>query len=194
MLGRRTTVLLAMAVVAPALTGCLGEIGSSPAGPGEDLTGGSTDPTATGDLWDGGDRLMVVEHEHDMTGGFESDVLCTAGGGPRIDRTKQPVAPGTDHLEVTVAVEPAWPGIQIGYVVDGTNADYLGGEEKEVTWLPAVYPTMEQTFEVDVSPDQVEQGEIRWSFYYQVNPGAEELCYTGAGTGVWSVSVAAVRG
>lgn len=168
---------------------------------GEDRFDGeveSVEPSASGpdmeDIWQGEDRLTVVDHEHDMEGGLEADLLCISGGGPIIPRTGAPVAFDTDRLEITATVEPVWTGLQIGYVVDGTNADHAGGEEKEITWLDPVYPSMEETFHVSVEGDQFEEpGPDRWSFYYQVNPGLEGACYTGGGTGVWAVTVDAVR-
>lgn len=186
----RSVVLVLFGMVM--LSGCL--MGEDGFGEGGESVEPAASGSEAGDIWEGGDRLTVVDHEHDVEGGFEADVLCTSGGGPIIPRTGAPVAVETDQLEITISVEPVWTGIQVGYVVDGTNAGYATGEEKEITWLETVYPTMEETFHVSVGGDQFEEpGPDRWSFYYQVNPGLEEACYTGGGSGTWAVTIDAVR-
>lgn len=144
------------------------------------------------DPWEGADRVALVRGDFD---GAEADLpLCLNGGqattAPEFRRTPEAVHEGTERLEFTVAADPTWPGLQVGYA--------HGGDEW--TWLPTVRGGPE-TFTVPVAPDQwetwdEEEDTAEWRFTHRVNlpPPGEQECWTGGGAGRWTVLVEAVRG
>lgn len=163
------------------LAGCTGESPSSTALPAE--------PATVEDPWMGADRVSVLDWH---AGTQEFDALCLMGGAAFELERSGPVLPGTHHLEVTVATEGTFTGLQVGHSVD--NGD-------TIRWLPTVRDGPE-TFEVAVSdgewepPADFEQGDDVWSFHHQMNlpEPATQDCYTGYGDGEWHIVVEAVKG
>lgn len=133
------------------------------------------------DPWGGGDRITVIDIDAATT---EFDIpLCLNGKGIEME-ADNPVAEGTEHLEISYSAEPTTTGFRVGYSLD---------RGQTITWLPAVFGSSHmQTVSVD--PTQWEP-DASWSFYHQHNlpePATQE-CYTGGGSGAWSVLVEAVR-
>lgn len=154
---------------------------------------GGENATASGP-WHGETELRIAESEMTSATAVEADVACAFGGAPQMERTGNRVLPGAQELAVTVETSPTSAGLQVGYVVDPDAPDYAEDEDA-ITWLDAVPPSSSETFTVDVAADQVEEpGEaLAWTFYVRVNPGVDQLCYTGASVGPRSVVVDAVR-
>lgn len=122
---------------------------------------------------------IIVDYEAVVLGA-ESDVQCRNGGGPQLERSGPRIEAGHGSLHFTVTAGTQ-TGLQAGYAVD----------DAEPTWLPVVTGGTRE-FDVEVAPDAVETDAARWHFWYQLNlPGAEQDCYTGAGTGPRAIRILA---
>lgn len=172
--------VVGLVVVAALVAGCSSK--PAPAGPAAAV--------APEDAWHGEAKVRLVQAAFN---GFEADLPACGNGGAsttanEFQRTAETVHNGTGHLEVTVQTDDGWPGLQVGYLVDG---------DKDYTWLPTVHGAA-QTFHVPVAPAQWEDAveTARWHFNHRDNlPGpAQQDCWAGGGSGTWSVSVDAVRG
>ena len=168
-------------MLALTLAGCAGEAPPpTEAGPA---------PAAPEDPWMGADRVSVLDWHAETR---EFDALCLMGGAAFELERSGPVLPGAHHLEVTVATEGTFTGLQVGHSVDGGDT---------IRWLPPVSQGPE-TFEVPVStgewelPADFEDGDEVWSFHHQMNlpEPATQDCYTGYADGKWHIVVEAVRG
>lgn len=193
----RLVIAIGLAVVA---SGCLGVADEdrpadpmSPAGAANATETGNTS-TDVERLWDEAERLTIVNSTWTDPTGLEADVLCASGGAPKISRTEERVLPGTGHLAVQVDARNVNSGIQAGYVLDEDAAEHAP-DQQGITWLDSVPPGSAATIEIDVGPDESEPpGEARpWAFYLRMNPGVDELCYTGVNVGERSFVVEAVR-
>lgn len=184
-------------VSAPSLAGCLGVgDGADQANVAPQAGNGTAPAWNASDVWQGRDRLVLYNRTYSGPPSYEADALCLAGGGPLLSRTDAPAPPGTDHLEIDLQVPPTTgPGIQVGYTFASDPADHSSDQEG-LTWTQAVVSTGERTFQVTVDPSKVETGETekRWAFYHRLNPGQDELCYTGVSIGGFDLGIAAVRG
>lgn len=193
------TAAVCVAVLALGLipaSGCLGDepatTSSSPEAHGQ--PNASSNVSA---LWNGTNAQRLYEGEGSMTG-FEADVLCTFGGGPKLDRIDRArVLLGTDRIEVHVELPPSYMGREVGWVLDGNGAEHSPAVDEPIHWLPTVGPGETATFEIPVEPSQTEQpgGELRWDFYIRVQPPntPDQACYTGVGIGPASSTITAMR-
>lgn len=125
--------------------------------------------------------------------GQEWDVLCLFGGGPLLRREDGWVLPGTTIILVQVSVDPTFTGMQVGYTIDGDGRDHIRDDPRAV-WLGPPVRGGDAEWRIQVLPNQTETpGKLRWHFYEQMKlPGPDQPCYTGGGTGRWSVRVEAL--
>lgn len=195
----RLAVGIALALLA---AGCLGgggqgedaETASQPEQSEAEANASRAEAQTSDELWGEDERLTIVNATWTDSMAFEADVLCASGGAPLVDRTSERVLPGTGELEVFVDASDTGMGYQAGYVLDPDAAAHAADQEG-ITWLDSVAPGGQQTFTVDVGEDETEApGEPRpWAFYLRVNPGVDELCYTGFSLGPGGFVVEAVQ-
>jgi hypothetical protein len=146
------------------------------------------EPAPPVDLWNGSKRQVIADVGGNV---IMFDVLCLMGGAPDLGRADGYVLPGTEYLEITLEVPLTMTHLQAGY---GYVASDRGGRP-EYTWLDPVAPGNSAVFLLPVAPEQTEQpGEERWFFSYRNNPGTEAACYTGGGSGTFTLRAEAVRG
>ncbi|PSG97982.1 hypothetical protein BRD56_02760 [Thermoplasmatales archaeon SW_10_69_26] len=108
----------------------------------------------------------------------DSGADCPAMNPSELERTGT-IGPGTDYLEVEVAVGPPHPPIEVGYTVDGSTV-----------WLPAVGSGTNETFSVPVWSEQVEDQERTWTFHSRTSDAAfVDGCFTEGGAPEASISV-----
>lgn len=124
---------------------------------------------------------LIVDHDITLLG-VEYDALCQYGGGITLERVESSlIANGTVALDIQIEADPTYPGVQVGYSVDGG----------ETVWLDPVI--REGRFEVALDPGQWEVNEPRWTFWYQLNPPpAPQECYTGVGTLHRAIKITAI--
>ncbi|HWG90037.1 MAG TPA: hypothetical protein VNZ52_04220 [Candidatus Thermoplasmatota archaeon] len=172
----RVPLILVLGVLLLPLTGCLTTPAAPPPDPAAPDPEGPTHPTT------GGGRVALVAYRNNLQGA-EFDFQCATGGKVGLDRIPGArVAPGTSHLEVRVTSPPTNTGLQVGWALD----------EAEPQWLPVVFAD-EATQQIPVPPEALENETARWTFYYQLNlQGAEQKCYTGAGTGERAITIEAI--
>lgn len=146
------------------------------------------------DPWAGLQRMTVLDWDGDIV--YMFDVLCATGGSPRFDR-EGPILAGAGALRAQIEIGQGalYSGLRLGYVVDANHPYDQTGSDKPITWLPPVFAG-EDVFTIPVGPDQAEADEKspRWDFYVELNPGMDDLCYTGFATGSARVLVDALRG
>lgn len=175
-------VALGLVVIA---AGCVGEDGG-------DLGAATASDQEEGNVTDT-DQLpaRVLEASFSGAPGFGADVACTFGGGPQLERTGEPVPDGAQRLVLDVTVEPGTAGLQIGRLFEADPPEHAS-ETGSITWTPSQFQGS-QTYEVDLG-DRVEgpNTAAEWAFYYQVNPGVEEACFTGVTASQWAVTIDAV--
>lgn len=184
--------LFVVLIVLLLLSGCLG-------GSGEGGEGSNASVSPMTDANSSGPRLVepvkLVEVNTTSRTGFALDVLCTFGGGPKLDRIEgNHVLPGTSEVTVEVRLSMTYTSTQVGYVLDSNGADHAPENNRSITWLPQVGPGEHRSFTVEVQADETEDtGEYRWAFYSRKQPpGVDDVCYTGGGSGPVKVDIHAV--
>lgn len=185
--------VLASLLMASAIAGCLDAADEEPtpanASPAQ---ADSPDAEAPRDPWGNASRLRVLNVTWPPPPAWATGVGCLSSGVKQ-ERTGEPVPPGTEHLAVTVDVEPGTTGLQAGTLF-ADHPPQNAPESSRIQWTPSQFRG-EQTYEVDVGSDEVERpnGTGRWAFYWRVNPGVDELCWVGASANSWQITVDAVR-
>jgi len=183
-----TGVSLILLLFLLAFGGCLSDDEAVPASSTDDPSSGESDP------WGDRETITIVEISSDRVSA-RADVLCTFGGGFKLPRTQGSILPGTERLSVEVETDLTYTGFQVGHVVDANGADHAPDVNGSIQWLDTVRGNDEFGIPVSLAQAEAASGDERWDFYGRLNlDPAEQDCYTGAGTGRWSVTVTAIRG
>lgn len=120
----------------------------------------------------------------------EFDIVCALGGGHILPREDGYVLSSATSIRVTVSIDPTFTGMQIGWALDTFEEE---ARQVDVNWLSPPARAETRSYTIPIATDQYETPpKSRWSFYSQMNPGVEEACYTGGGSGYWTILVEAV--